>query len=294
MNIVTNSLIAPRLTRFTVMLITWIALSMFMLNAFALVAVPPLQHRVTDLTQTLSAQETSQLEAKLAQFEQEKGSQIAVLLVPTTKPEEIDQFSIRVVDQWKLGREKQDDGVLVLVAKNDRKVRIEVGYGLEGAIPDVYAKRLITEVIAPKFRQGNVYGGLDQVTTKIMQLIDGEQLAPPTSKTQGQVDIMSLLPMLFIGGMVLGGILKAMFGSFLGSALTGGAIGFIAWTIGGAMAAALLFGIVGFFISLIGAGNMMHVGGLGGGGFGGGRSGGFDPFGGGGGGFGGGGASGDW
>lgn len=259
--------------------------------ANALVEIPVLQTRVTDLTQTLSPEQIQQLEAKLANFEREKGSQVAVLIVSTTQPEDIAQFSIRVTDAWKIGRAKQDDGVLFLVAKNDRKVRIEVGYGLEGAIPDLIAKRIITETIAPYFRQGDYFGGIDQATTKIMALIDGEQLAPPEARANNNASIENLLPLLLIGGFVLGGIFRAIFGSFLGGTLNGGAIGFLAWILGGGIFAAVLFGIVAFFITLMG---VSSLGGFGGGGFGGRSSGGFDPFSGGGGGFGGGGASGDW
>ena len=120
-----------------------------------LVAIPTLSTRVTDLTQTLSQAEQMQLEQKLAAFEAKKGSQIAVLIVPSTQPEDIAQYSIRVTDAWKLGRKGVGDGVLVLIAKDDHKMRIEVGRGLEGAIPDLYAKRVITETIAPKFKQGD-------------------------------------------------------------------------------------------------------------------------------------------
>lgn len=266
------------------------------LSFAALVEVPPLTARVTDLTHTLSAEQTQQLEAKLAQFEQEKGSQIAILMVPTTQPEDIAQFSIRVVDAWKVGRAKQDDGVLLLVAKGDRKMRIEVGYGLEGTIPDLIAKRIISEIIAPHFRQGDYVGGLDQATSQIMALIAGENLPAPEPKAQ-TASIESLLPVLLIGGFVLGGILRSIFGSFLGGTLNGGAIGFLAWALGGSLLTAAIFGVVAFFIALIssaGGGSGMGRGGYYGGGGGWGGSSGGGGFSGGGGGFGGGGASGDW
>ncbi len=270
-------------------------------QAIALQAIPALNSPVTDLTKTLSSQEQAALASKLSQYASQSGSQVAVLLVPTTKPEDIAQFSIRVADAWKLGREKEDDGVLVVVAKQDRKVRIEVGYGVEGVIPDLYAKRIIRETIAPNFRQGKVYVGLDQATSKLMALIDGEDLPPPDRRAmQGQASIENLLPLLLIGGMVLGGILRAIFGSFLGGVFNGGAIGFLAWTLGGGIFAAVLFGVVAFFMAMMGAANIGrrggygggYGGGLGGGGFGGGLGGG--GFGGMGGGFGGGGASGGW
>ncbi len=257
-----------------------------------LVAIPAIKNRVTDLTQTLSPDQQNQLEAKLTQFEQQKGSQIAILIVPTTQPEDIAQYAIRVVDEWKIGREKQDDGLLILVAKNDRKMRIEVGYGLEGPIPDLTAKRIISEVMAPKFRQGDYYGGLNDATDVVMRLIDGEQLPAPAQSQNKGGGISGMLPLLLIGGLVLGGILRGMFGSFFGGALTGGAIGALAWILGGGLLLAIIFGIVAFFVTMMGAFGLGQLGGLGGmgGGYGGGR----DIFSGGGGGFGGGGASGDW
>lgn len=256
-----------------------------------LVSIPVLQKRVTDLTQTLTLEQQNQLEAKLAAFEQQKGSQIAVLIVPTTAPEAIEQYSIRVVDAWKLGRAQQDDGVLVLVAKDDRKMRIEVGYGLEGVIPDLIAKRIISEVMAPHFRQGDFYGGINNATDKLIGLVSGEQLlAPNPSKPKGD-NFWDVLYLLLIGGFVVGGILRAIFGNFLGGVLNGGAIGLLAWLIGGGVFVAIALGIVAFFITFTGVSGLGHAGGLGGG-YGGGRTGGWS--GGGGGGFGGGGASGNW
>ena len=123
--------------------------------------IPPLTARVTDTTGTLDAQQKQSLESELAALEQRKGSQLAVLIVPTTQPEDIEQYSIRVVDAWKLGRKNVDDGVLLIVAKNDHRVRIEVGRGLEGAIPDAANARIIREYITPKFRAGDFYGGID-------------------------------------------------------------------------------------------------------------------------------------
>ncbi len=256
-----------------------------------LAPIPALQKRVTDLTQTLTLEQQSQLEAKLASFEQQKGSQIAVLIVPTTQPEVIEQYSIRVTDAWKLGREKPDDGLLLLVAKNDRKMRIEVGRGLEGVIPDLIAKRVITEVMAPHFKQGDYYGGINNAIDTLIGLVSGEQLPAPVSSGSGAISLGNLLPVLFFGSLILGGILRAMFGDFLGGALNGGAIGVLAWLLGGGILAAILFGVVAFVLTLIGPSGLGHMGGLGGGGN---YSGGHDTFSGGGGTFGGGGASGDW
>ncbi len=133
--------------------------------ALADVAVPPLKARVTDLTGTLSAQQQTALEQTLAAFEARKGSQIAVLIVPTTQPETVEQYALRVEETWKLGRKGVDDGALLVVAKDDRKLRIEVGYGLEGVLPDAIAKRIIAEDITPRFKQGDFYGGISAELT---------------------------------------------------------------------------------------------------------------------------------
>ena len=255
-----------------------------------LVAVPVLQHRVTDLTQTLTSEQQSQLEAKLAGFEQQKGSQIAVLIVASTKPEEIEQYSIRVVDAWKLGRQKEDDGVLLLVAKDDRKMRIEVGYGLEGAIPDLIAKRIITEIMAPSFRQGDFYGGINNAVEQLMRLISGENLPEPAHSQSTGDKLWDMMYLLFIGAFVAGGILRAIFGNFLGGVLNGGFIGMLVWIFGGGLVTALVLGLIAFFFTFAGSAGLGHAGGLGGGGFGSGSG----SWSGGGGGFGGGGASGNW
>lgn len=262
-----------------------------------LLPVPALKTRVTDLTQTLSQAERGALEDKLASFETKKGSQIAVLLVPTTQPEDIAQYAIRVVDQWKIGREKSDDGVLVLVAKNDRKLRIEVGRGLEGAIPDLYAKRIVSDVIGPKFKQGDFYGGLDAGVDKLISLVGSEALPAPENQAASDIDIGNILPMLLFGGLITGLILRSIFGTFLGSAFNGGLIGGIIMLLGLALSAALLFGIIAFFFTMmmgsrgLGGYSGSMGGGYGGGGWSGGSS---SSWGGGGGDFGGGGASGDW
>ncbi len=143
------------------------------------VAVPPLRALVTDLTGTLSGDELAALDQRLKAYEAEKGSQIAVLIVPTTQPETIEQYSLRVVEQWKIGRQKIDDGVLFLVAKNDRKMRIEVGYGLEGALPDITAKRIISDIVAPYFKAGDFVGGINLGVDAILASVGGEALPAP-------------------------------------------------------------------------------------------------------------------
>lgn len=259
-----------------------------------LAAIPELSSRVTDLTQTLSPAEQAQLEQKLAAFEAKKGSQIALLIVPTTQPEDIAQYAIRVVEKWKIGREKVDDGLLVLVAKDDRKMRIEVGYGLEGAVPDLYAKRIISEIISPKFKQGDYFGGLDAGLNSLIGLVDGEALPAPSSAQSSGMGIMDMLPILMFGGLIAGLFLRSMFGTFFGSALNGGLVGGVVALMGVALGGAAILGVVAFFITMMLGGRDMngYSGGIpmGGGWSGGGSS----SWGGGGGDFGGGGASGDW
>ncbi len=260
-----------------------------------LAVIPELSNRVTDLTQTLSTAEQAQLEQKLAAFEAKKGSQIALLIVPTTQPEDIAQYSIRVVEKWKIGREKVDDGLLLLVAKDDRKMRIEVGYGLEGAVPDLYAKRIISEIISPKFKQGDFYGGLDAGLNSLIGLVEGEALPAPKRAESSGMGMMDMLPILMFGGLVTGLFLRSMFGTFFGSALNGGLIGTLIWVLGIALFGAAILGVIAFFITMMLGGRGMngYSGGIpmGGGGWSGGGS---SSWGGGGGDFGGGGASGDW
>src|SRR5450432_3485879 len=152
--------------------------------AFAEVAVPPLVGRVVDQTGTLGSNDIASLTQTIRYFEARKGSQIAVLIVPTTDGEAIEQFSLRVAEAWKIGRKKIDDGVLLVVAKDDHKLRIEVGYGLEGALTDVTAKRIIDEYITPKFRNGDFAGGISAGVVRIMRVIDGEKLPAPEPPVQ--------------------------------------------------------------------------------------------------------------
>lgn len=163
------------------------------------VAVPPLTHRVTDLTQTLDTQQVQALESRLAAFEAQKGAQLAVLIVPTTQPETIEQFGIRVVESWKLGRKGVDDGALLIVAKDDRALRIEVGYGLEGMLNDATANRIINEVIVPRFKRGEFYPGIEAGLATMMQVVNGEPLPPPQKRAaaSGKYDIESLLFIAF-------------------------------------------------------------------------------------------------
>lgn len=286
----------------------WLASAGVWAQSGDLVAVPPLQARVTDLSGTLSAAQQAQLEQQLAAFEKARGSQIAILIVPTTQPEVIEQFSIRVAEAWKIGRRNHDDGVLITVAKNDRKMRIDVGYGLEGAIPDAVAKRIISEAMAPKFRQGDFAGGLSSAVSQMEKLIEGESLPAPAQRPMAGGE--GNLEQLFVIGLMLavvgGSVLRAMFGRLVGSGLSGGLVGAAAWFITGSLLVTGLGALIAFLFVLAlssGAGRRAGSGGgwgggLGGGGWSGGSGGSWSGdsggFSGGGGGFGGGGASGDW
>lgn len=254
-------------------------------------AVPVLKSRVTDLTGTLGASEQQALEQKLAAFEQRKGSQLAVLIVASTGQEGIEQFGIRVAEQWKLGRKGTDDGLLLIVAKADRTLRIEVGYGLEGVIPDAIAKRVISETIVPKFKTGDFAGGIDAGLMQLMSLVDGEVLPPP--KRQQRQESNNPLGMLLMAAMVGGQVLRSMLGPVVAGGIVGAGVFGAAWLITGTLGMALVLGLGGFFVTLLGIMGLIGSSGFGGGGRGGfgGMGGG---FGGGGGGFGGGGASGRW
>jgi uncharacterized protein len=265
--------------------------------------IPPLAARVTDTTGTLSAAEKSALEQKLADFEARKGAQIAVLIVPTTQPEEIEQYSIRVVDARKLGREQPDDGALLLVAMQDRALRIEVGRGLEGALTDLVSNRIIEETITPRFREGDFAGGISAGVDRMIAVVDGEELPPPDAGwKKAPRDIGNLVPILFFVVIFVSGILRAIFGRAFGSLATGGVAGGVAWFLTQLLGLSVGIGVVALVFSLfLGFGNGGRwasrsgrggwtTGGWGGGSFGGGGGG----FSGGGGSFGGGGASGRW
>ena len=265
------------------------------LPAWAQLAVPQLTARVTDLTGTLTKEQTASLEQMLQSFEARKGSQIALLMVPTTEPEAIEQYALRVAERWKIGRKNVDDGAILVVAKNERALRIEVGYGLEGALNDATASRIIREAIAPRFREGDFYGGINAGVDRMIRVIDGEPLPEPASPSpQVGGGFGQSLPILLILAIVVGGLLRRMLGRTVGSAAAGGAVGAVAWLLVGAVSIAVMAGIVAFIFTLVGGGAGRRYyggfpGGFGGGGLG--RGGGFR---GGGGGFGGGGASGRW
>jgi uncharacterized protein len=279
--------------------------------AFADVAVPPLSGRVVDKTGTLSSGDIASLTQTLQNLEARKGSQVAVLIVPTTAPESIEQYSIRVAEAWKIGRRKVDDGALVVVAKDDRKLRIEVGYGLEGALNDATAKRIIDEVITPKFRSGDFAGGIFAGVYRIIAVIDGEKLPAPEARRQQDSGFLShvdpLNPIFIFILFIVGAALRSTFGRLIGGVAIGSIVGGLAWFVAGSLAAAIILALVAFLITMLAEsatplsgrrGSWSSGGGgwSGGGGSYSGSSGSSDSggFSGGGGSFGGGGASGSW
>jgi len=270
----------------------WLCLFLFAAASlvWAETPVPPLNARVTDLTHTLDTASKQALEDKLAALEQAKGAQIAVLIVASTQPESIEQYALRVVEAWKLGRKGVDDGALLLISKDQRTLRIEVGYGLEGAIPDVLAKRIIAEAIVPRFQAGDFPGGVAAGVDALINLARGEPLPEPQRRIEQQGGINGLLPVVMMFVFVAGGLLRALFGRLVGGSLAAGVAFFGAWMLLGSVLFALGIALLAFIFTLAGG---RRSGGLGGGGFGGSLGGG-GGFGGGGGGFGGGGASGRW
>ena len=282
--------------------------------------MPPLAARVIDQTATLTTEQRAAVEAKLAAFEAQSGPQIVVLLVPSTAPEDIAAYAQRVAEAWKIGRRDVGDGVLLVVSKGDRKVRIEVAKALEGAIPDLAARQIIDSAVRPAFRADDYAGGLNAAIDRLMQRIQGEGLPAPAARDSGRasqgLQIEELGLFFFIAVPVLGAVLTGLFGRKFGSVLTAGAAGGLSWwfttsllmAVGAGLVSLLLVGILGIGSALQRAGmgsrgsGLPHIGGwggggaggFGGGGFGGGSSGGGGFSSGGGGDFGGGGASGDW
>ena len=270
--------------------------------------IPKYDKRVIDLTATLSAEDESRIGARLKAFEAEKGAQIAVLIVGTTQPEAIFDYALRVAENWKIGRKGVDDGVLFLIAKNDRKMQILTGPGLQGALTDAMSKRIITEVVGPKFRAGEFAAGIEQGVEKMIGVLQGEALPPPVKKrvASSSVNYENFLVLGFVAALVVGPLLRTLMGRFVGAGATGAVTGAAAWWLAGGMLFPVIAGVVIFVVVLM-MGVMNFAGGRGGGrggggggwmpgGFsGGGWGGSSDSFSGGGGGsFDGGGASGDW
>ncbi len=282
--------------------------------AQGLVPVPALSARVIDQTATLDAASLAALEARLAAFEQSQGSQVVVLMVPTTAPEDIADFTQRVGDAWKIGRADVGDGALFVIAKDDRRLRIATAKSLEGAIPDLMARRILDSAVTPAFRQGDYAGGINAGVDQILARIRGEELPLPDASASrrpaGSADFewMDALIFLVFAVPMLSGLLRGMFGNKLGTLLTGVGAGGLAWVLTSVFWVAIGAGLLGMLAALFlqflpaaplggsgrsGRGGGWGGGGFGGGGFGGGRGGGGFSSGGGG-NFGGGGASGGW
>jgi uncharacterized protein len=273
-----------------------------------LVKIPPLTARVTDLTNTLSAPERQALEAKLAAWETQTSNQLVVLMLPSTQPEAIASFGIRVAEAWKIGHKGKDNGAVFLIAKDDRKNRIEVGYGLEGVLTDVTTRRILAETVAPFFRNGQFAQGIDAGVDQIIAVVNkGEPLAdapaaqPQQRKSGGGIPFDMIFILLFVVVPVIGSVLRRIFGRAIGSTVGAGIVGAAAWFFAGSLIIAIIAAIVAFIVMItfgMGSGLVGRGGGVfipgGGGGFGGGGGSGGGGFSGGGGGFGGGGASGDW
>jgi uncharacterized protein len=280
-------------------------------GAQGVLPVPELTARVIDQTGTLDAIQRKGLDDKLAAFEQAKGTQIVMLMVPTTQPEDIASYANRVANAWKIGRKEVGDGIVVIVAKDDRKVRIEVAKTLEGAVPDLAAKQVIDDAITPRFRQNDFAGGLTAAADQLIARINGEALPAPrqpdSRRASGAAgfDWFDLAIFLFFAVPIAGAVLRGIFGRKLGSLVTGGGVGAIAMLLTSSLVVAGAAGVVALLFSMLsggsalggrrGGGPVIFPGGWGGGGGGGGSWGGGGGFGSGGGGdFGGGGASGDW
>ena len=268
-------------------------------GAQAVLPIPPLAARVTDLTATLSADQRSRLEEKIAAFERQKGSQIAVLIVPSVLPETVTEYALRVVESWKLGRKGVDDGALLLVAKDDRKMRIEVGYGLEGALNDATAKRIISDDIVPQFKRGDFAAGVAAGVARITRVIDGEELPPPVTDEPSGSSGLPFNPEWLIAGFVLFTVinrgLRAVAGPLPAAVGLAALSGFVIWLIAGVVVVAVIAGFIAFVFSITG-GAWGFSGGHGGSSSSGSWSsgGGGGGFSGGGGSSGGGGASGSW
>jgi uncharacterized protein len=268
------------------------------------IPVPKLSGRVVDLTGTLAAADREAIAAKLKAFEVSKGSQVAVLLVPSIGTETIEEFATRVTDDWKLGRKGVDDGVLFVIAKQERRMRIQTGRGVQGVLTDALSRRIIAERVSPRFRTGDFAGGINDGVDAILKAIEGESLpAPPKQASRGTAgpassaspSLETFFWLAIVVIPVAGMILRALVGRFLGAALTSGITGLATWFIFGSLFLGGIAGVIAFLVVLTGfrfggPGGWSTGGSSGGGGW----SGGGGGFSGGGGGFDGGGASGNW
>ena len=246
-------------------------------QAQQLAPIPALDSPVVDTTGTLDAATKQALEAQALALQQRKGSQLQVLMVPTVQPEDIAQYAVRAFEQWKLGRKGVDDGVLLVVAKDDHRVRIEVGYGLEGAIPDATSERVIQEYLVPKFRADDYAGGITDATAVLVKLIDGEPLPAPMADNRGKPDrggdfIFALFAAFIVAQVVRGIFSRAP--TMLRGLVGAGAAGGVAWLISSLLLVGGIGALIGFFFGLASAPSGRYARDRGWGGFGGGGGGG--------------------
>ncbi len=263
--------------------------------------VPKLERRVTDLTGSISAPDEARIEQRIRALEQGKGAQIVVLMVDTTEPEAIFDYTMRVAEAWKIGRKGVDDGIVFVIAKGDRKMQILTGPGIQGVVTDAMAKRVIAEIVAPRFREGRFADGVFDGVDKLAGLVEGEALPPPPTKKRASknVDYQGFIVFAVFAALFVAPILRSLVGRFLGAVATGAVTGLAAWFIvGGLIFPIVVANIVTLVALFAGLMNFRRGGGWHGGGWssggGGWSSGGGDSFSGGGGSFDGGGASGDW
>ncbi len=300
-----------RFMRWSIWLALLLLLASSLLHAQQLAPIPPLDSPVVDTTGTLDQATRRQLETQARALQQRKGSQLQVLMVPSTQPEDIAQYAVRVYDQWRLGREDVDDGILLVVARDDRRVRIEVGYGLEGAIPDATSMRVIQEYLVPRFRQDDYAGGIVQATAALVGLIDGEPLPPPMASQRGQSREGGGSGWLFavVAAFIVAQVARGVLGRaprMVRGLGAGAAAGGVAWLLSSLLLVGGIGAVIGLAFGLVsgsggrfardrGWGGFGGLGGMGGGGFGVRSGGGFGGgWSGGGGMSGGGGASGSW
>jgi uncharacterized protein len=263
----------------------------------ALQPIPALTGRVVDAAAWLTPEQRTRIESRLAGIESQRGSQITILIVSTTLPEPIEAYSIRVVDSWKLGRKGVDDGILILVARNDRAVRIEVGRGLEGIIPDAVAKHIVEEQIIPRFRQSDVAGGLEAGVAAVEARLAGEALPPPVQTPRRRGGDGDWIGFALMAALLGGGLLRALLGPLLGTGTAASLVGAGVWWLTGSLLFGLGAGVLALLFLLGGGGRGgpgPWISGGRGGTFGGGFGGSSGGWSGGGGGFSGGGASGRW
>lgn len=251
-----TTLLAFGLLRFWTLRLAGLLLAMGCLGwpAQAQQAVPALSGHVVDTTATLTKEQREALETKLAAFEQTKGAQVVVLLVSSTQPEDIASYTNRVANNWKIGRKGIGDGLLLVVALQDRKLRIEVAKTLEGAIPDLAAMRIIDEAITPRFKQGDVAGGLEAGTQRIIGLINGEPLPAPTpakSAAADGIDWMQLGIFMLIALPVVGAVTQRILGNKLGALATGGVAGVMAMSLTASLLLAAAAAVLAMLFTLL-------------------------------------------